>query len=179
MSEEIKNKFIEEYSNFKTLDDSNRIIQELVIPNFETLACDLDEIIDQINSKYDITFESLDFIEMIFNPNLYQVIMSEMKSNQSEDCLKHYLIVLIEFTKYQRYITLNEKLRLLGSDDKMNKTIFYEGLSHASDERIESCLNRIKSIYQTLNNDFPTFHTSKLAINILLSSNDLTEKINV
>ena len=174
MSEEIKNKFIEEYSNFKTLDDSNRIIQELVIPNFETFACDLDEIINNINKKYDISFESLDFIEMIFNPNLYQVIFSEMKSNDCQDTLKHYLIILIEFTKYQHYIKLNEKLKSVGTDSNINNTIFYEGLTQASNERIETCLSRIKSTYQNLINNFPNYQTSKIAINILLSSNNIT-----
>jgi len=174
----IKNKFIDSFSLTPNSDYINNLINDFIIPNFDVIACDLDLLIDQINDKNNLSFQSLDFIELVFNPNLYQTILEKINT----DCLKHYMIIFIELVKYQRYVSLSNKLLNLNTldnelDNKIKNTIFFEGLTNASDEKIQMCINKIKSTYKNLIVKFPNFETSKMAINMLLASNNLVNLI--
>lgn len=170
---DIQTKLINEYANFKSVEDSTKTIQELVIPHFDEIACDLDEIIDGINQKYNIENESLDYIESLFNPNLYQVILSTLKTENSQDNMKHYLIVLIELTKYSRYLRIKNKLTNIGTTSEISNTMIYDGLIKASEQRLEDCVLRIKNVCEDLNSNFESFSLSRTTIDILLSSNNI------
>ena len=115
--------FINSYDKFKTIDDIPEIIHNIVIPNFHLLACDLGEIINSINSKYSVQSESMDFIETIFNPNLYQVIFESM--DKTQDRLTHYLVILVELTKLNQYELMANRLATILSDEKY-PILFYQ-----------------------------------------------------
>ena len=117
---EVKSSFINSYSTFKTIEDIPNLIHNIVIPYFEILACDLSEIIDRINTQYSVQSESMDFIELVFNPNLYQVMLEQMDKNK--DQYIHYLIVLVEFNKMEKYMEMRTRLETIFTDDKISNT---------------------------------------------------------
>lgn len=169
--QEAKTQLINSYSQYNSIKDIPDVVHNIVIPYFDLLACDLGEIIDEINIKYNVQSESMDFIEVIFNPNLYQVMLLDL--DKITDKYIHYLIILIEFTKYEKYIEMNNRLRTILADDKITNTILLDGICTASTERIENCKDRIKNIYSDLIKNFSSFVLSKQAINIMLESNNL------
>lgn len=168
---EVKSSFINSYSTFKTIEDIPELVHNLVIPHFEILACDLCEIIDGINAKYSIQSESMDFIELVFNPNLYQVMLEQMDKNK--DQYIHYLIVLVEFNKLEKYMEMRTRLDTILSDDKISNTILLDGIKQASDEKINNCRERITSMINDLKNNYSSFVLSAQGINMLLESNNL------
>ncbi len=170
-NQDVKNKFINSYASFKTIEDVPELVHNLVIPNFEILACDLGEIIDGINKKYSIQSESMDFIELIFNPNLYQVIMEQM--DKTKDQYTHYLIVLVEFVKMEKYIEMKSRLDAILSDNKISNTILSDGIKQASEERIAKCKERITSIINDLKKNYGSFVLSAQGIDMLIESNNL------
>lgn len=169
--QEAKKQLIDFYPQFKSIEDIPNVIHTIVIPYFDLIACDLSEIIDEINNKYNVQSESMDFIELILNPNLYQVMLSEL--DKITDKYIHYLIVLIEFTKYEKYIDMNNRLNTLLSDDKITNTILSDGIRQASTERIDKCKEHIKNVYNDLIKNYSSFTLSKQAINMILESNNL------
>ena len=169
--QEVKTQLINFYPEYKSIDDIHNIVHNIVIPYFDLLACDLDEIINEINTKYNVQSESMDFIEVIFNPNLYQAMLLDL--DKITDKYIHYLIVLIEFTKYEKYSEMNNRLHTILSNDKITNTILADGIRQASIERIENCKERIKNIYNDLIKNFSSFVLSKQAINMILESNNL------
>ncbi len=166
-----KTNFINSYGRFKTIEDIPNIVSNLVIPNFEVIACDLGEIIDEINKTYSIQSESMDFIELVFNPNLYQVMLEQM--NQSKDQYIHYLIVLVEFTKMEKYMEAKSRLDAILSDGKISNTILTDGIKQASEERITNCKERISSTIANLKKNYSSFVFSAQGIDMLLESNGL------
>lgn len=168
---EVKASFINSYSTFKTIEDIPELVHNLVIPHFEILACDLCEIIDGINAKYSIQSESMDFIELVFNPNLYQVMLEQMDKNK--DQYIHYLIVLVEFNKLEKYMEMRTRLDTILSDDKISNTILLDGIKQASDEKINNCRERITTTINDLKNNYSSFVFSAHGINMLLESNNL------
>lgn len=166
-----KTNFINSYGNFKTIEDIPDIVLNLVIPNFEVLACDLSEIIDEINKTYSIQSESMDFIELVFNPNLYQVMLEQM--DNTKDQYIHYLIVLVEFTKMEKYMEAKSRLDAILSDSKISNTILSDGIKQASDEKITNCKERIASTIADLKKNYSSFVLSAQGIDMLLESNGL------
>jgi hypothetical protein len=166
-----KTNFVKSYGNFKTIEDIPDIVSNLVIPNFEVLACDLSEVIDEINKSYSIQSESMDFIELVFNPNLYQVMLEQM--DNTKDQYIHYLIVLVEFTKMEKYMEMKSRLDTILSDGKISNTILSDGIKQASEERITNCKERISSIIADLKINYSSFVLSVQGINMLLESNGL------
>jgi hypothetical protein len=169
--QEVKSQFINFYSKFTTIDDIPNFVHNIVIPHFELLACDLGEIIDEINTIYSVQSESMDFIELVFNPNLYQVILEQIDKNN--DKYIHYLIVLVEFTKMEKYMDMQTRLETILSNDKISNTILSEGIRQASNERIINCKERITNIINDLKNNHSSFVLSTQGINVLLETNNL------
>lgn len=168
---EVKSQFISAYGNFKTIEDIPELVSNLVIPNFELLVCDLGEIIDEINTRYSVQSESMDFIELVFNPNLYQVILEQM--DKSRDQYIHYLIVLAEFNKMEKYIGMKTRLENILSDDKISNTILSDGIRQASDERISRCKERITNTINDLKKNYNEFGLSLCGIDMLIEANNL------
>ncbi len=166
-----KTNFVNSYGNFKTIEDIPDIVSNLVIPNFEVLACDLSEVIDEINKSYSIQSESMDFIELIFNPNLYQVMLEQM--DKSKDQYIHYLIVLVEFTKMEKYMEIKSRLDTILSDGKISNSILSDGIKQASEEKITNCKERIASTIANLKKNYSSFVLSAQGIDMLLESNGL------
>lgn len=168
---EVKSIFINSYSTFKTIEDIPNLIHNIVIPYFEILACDLSEIIDEINTKYSVQSESMDFIELVFNPNLYQVLLDQMDKNI--DQYIHYLIALVEFNKMEKYMEMHSRLENILSNDKISNTILSDGIKQASNERINNCRERIATTINDLKNNYSSFVLSTQGIYMLLESNNL------
>lgn len=161
--------FINSYNTYKTSDDVAEITLNIVIPNFSTLACELEQIIESINAKNFLQTESMDFIEMVFNPNLYQVILESI--DKTKDNFTHYLIVLVEFTKLERYHQMAGRLNGIISGEN---TILFDGLKQASKERIDNCQERIRQIYLNLEKLYPNFVSSKSVIQMLFQENNFS-----
>jgi len=166
-----KTLLINAYEHFKTIEDIPELVSNLVIPNFEVFACDLGEIIDGINRKYSVQSESMDFIELIFNPNLYQVILEQM--DKTQDQYTHYLIVQVEFIKMEKYMEMKTRLENILSYDKIANTILTDGIKQASEERISKCKERISNTINDLKNNYSSFVLSSSGISMLLESNNL------
>jgi len=113
----------------------------------------------------------MDFIELVFNPNLYQVMLEQM--NKSKDQYIHYLIVLVEFTKMEKYMETKSRLDTILSDSKISNTILTDGIKQASEERIANCKERITSTIADLKKNFSSFGLSAQGIDMLLESNNL------
>ncbi len=168
--QQIVSDFINSYEKFKTIEDIPDIIHNIVIPNFQVLACELGEIINAINTKYSVQSESMDFIELVFNPNLYQVINEQM--DKSKDRFTHWSIALVEFAKLDQYNQITNRLKTILSDEKISNMILTDGILQASNERIANCKEKLKQIYWDLEKNYPTFTASKYAVNILFEANN-------
>ena len=167
--EDAKQLFINEYTNFKLIEDLQPIIQNVIIPYFDLFACDLEDLIKEINLKYQIENESMDYIEMIFNPNLYHVLLS-LRNN--EDTLVHYSIILVEFTKYQIYLNTKEKLDDIVKDNTLGETVFYDGIKKAAEERVDKSIEVMKKTYYNLIKNYKDFKFSIYACQELFTSNN-------
>lgn len=161
--EEAKSLFIDEYVNATNSDSLKKVIMEIVIPYFGLLACDLDDLIDSINQKYNVTYESLDYIESLFNPNLYNTIMKTIKEGKQPDTCKHYFIILIESVKCEHYLSIQKNLLTLDKNQVFAKSILYDTLLKATEERKAACVQRIRNTHQDLMDNHPDYDLSKLA----------------
>ena len=153
------------------LNGSNRHkVTELKCPFYsKSCNCTVMLFFDSFATK--IQSESMDFIELVFNPNLYQVMLEQM--NKSKDQYIHYLIVLVEFTKMEKYMETKSRLDTILSDSKISNTILTDGIKQASDERIINCKERITSTIADLKKNFSSFGLSAQGIDMLLESNNL------
>ena len=169
--QEAKSHFINSYETSNSIDNISELVYNIVIPHFNLFACDLSEIIDLINSKYSIQSESMDFIELVFNPNLYKVIL-EQKDNTNDEYI-HYLIVLVEYIKLEKYTEMKSRLETILSNDKISNTILSDGIRQASNERIDNCKERITNTINDLKNNYSNFVLSLTGIKILLETNNI------
>ena len=78
---DIKNKFINGYDKYLQSNDISEFIHGVVIPNFDIIACDLEELIDNINEKTDNKNQVIDYVELIFNSKLYDSMLEVLKEN--------------------------------------------------------------------------------------------------
>jgi argonaute-like protein implicated in RNA metabolism and viral defense len=168
--EDAKNAFIVKYKDFKNLDDIYCITRDIVIPFFECFSCDLDEIIDRINTEHNVNNESLDYIENIFSQKLYDSITSTLDKNR--DQYMHYHIISIEYKKYCRYNRIGERLDELVKNASSESNSLYDIMIRANNERLDICLQRMKDYYKDLTN-YPNYEHSRMSIEILLSTNDI------
>jgi hypothetical protein len=171
-----REEFINGYIQYEKTNDVSQLVQNVVIPYFEPLACDLEELIDEISSKFNNPKQVIDFIELIFNSKLYDsYLLGIGKKYVSENNYIHYLIILIEFIKYEQYQKIKNTLNQLElSQNEKDKTIIQEVLMKATDERSQYCLDKIKSTYQDLKINYSNCVNSILAADSLISSNNLS-----
>lgn len=168
--EEAKKIFIDEYKNANNSDSLKKVIIEVVIPYFGLLACDLDELIDSINEINNVTYESLDYIESLFNPNLYNTIMKTIKDGKQPDTCKHYFIILIESIKCDRYLIIQKNLTNFENNQVFAKSILYDTLIRATEERKALCVERIRNTHKDLMDNHPDYNLSKVACQELFNS---------
>lgn len=159
MWEKAREDFIEGYKNFLLSDDLVDLVQHTVIPYFELFACDLNELMEVISERHDNKNQVLDYIEMIFNSKLYDSVLSVLKTEKTTTdvslSLTHYLIILIELTKLERYQEIKQKLNNLTINTlTINTSILQDSLLKATDERIQYCVDKIKSIYKDLTTNY-------------------------
>jgi hypothetical protein len=166
--EDAKNAFIVKYKDFKNLDHIYWITCHIVIPFFDLFSCDLDEIIDSINKEYNVNNESLDYIENIFSPKLYNSIICAM--DRDRDQYIHYHIISIEYKKYCRYNRISQRLNELVKNASNETSSLYNIMIQANNERLNICLQRMSHYYNDLTN-YPNYEQSKNSIIILLSTN--------
>ena len=172
-----KNMFIQGYKTYQTTEDLSEFVSSVIIPYFEPLACDLEELVDIIKSQSDNSIQVLDYLELIFNSNLYDSYLYTNKSNQQNqqsDNYAHYLVILIEFTKYQQYQDIKQKLETI--ETKQEKTFIQDLLMKATVERSQTCLDKMKQIYLDLLTNYTGFVNSITACNELLNANNINLK---
>jgi hypothetical protein len=168
-----KTMFIEGYEGYETIEDIGEFISRIIIPYFKLFACDLEELVNIIKTKTDSPNEVLGYLEVIFNSKLYD---SYLYANNSQlfDNYSYYLIILIEFTKYQQYQNIKEKLEIIetahSSDDK---NCIQDILMKATIERSQHCLDKMKVIYTELLNKFSLNTNSIIACNELFNANNI------
>jgi len=169
--DEAKKVFIAKYKDFKNLDDIYCVTRDIVIPFFDSFACDLEEIIDSINKEHNVNNESLDYIENIFSQKLYDSIISTLDKN-ARDRYIHFLIITIEHIKYRKYKIIEERLNDLTINMSTESKPFYDMMIQANNERLEICLQRMRHYYKDLDN-YMNYEYSRTSIEILLSSNNI------
>lgn len=160
-----KQLFIDQYNNYDKLDDIGEFVHNVVIPYFDLLACDLEEIISTIKSQTESPIQVLDYIELIFNSKLYDSYLTNV-SNYS-----HYLVILVEFIKYLNYKEIKSFLENIES--KEEKPFIQEVLMKATEERSQYCMDKIKQVYQDLVNNYSNYTFSILACDELFEANNI------
>ena len=189
-TENIKSQFVNGYKKYLESDDLSELIVNIIIPNFEIFACDLEELINQINESNDNKNQVIDYIELIFNSKLYDSMLDVLKlqtkyTNQEEllahsSSYIHYLIILIEFVKWEKYQQIKANLSNYNKADEPteptdpnNQAIIFDVLNQATDERSNYCLEKIKSTYNDLVKNYPKFTNCIGACENLLETNNL------
>jgi hypothetical protein len=172
-----KTMFVEGYKTYQTTEDIGEFISRVVIPYFEPLVCDLEELVDIIKTQTDSPIQVLDYLEVIFNSKLYDIYLGVNNSKEklnNKDNYSHYLVILIEFTKYQEYQDIKGKLENIESKQESNdKTFIQDLLMKATIERSQYCLDKMKLVYSELINDFSSYNNSIMACDELLNANNL------
>jgi hypothetical protein len=145
------------------------------------LACDLEELIDKINESYDNKNQVIDYVELIFNSKLYDSILEVFKNKTTQNIQTtqqsnnnsyiHYLIILIEFVKWEKYQKIKTNLSNYEGLDK--KIIIFDVLNQATDERSNYCLEKIRSTYNDLVTNYSQFTNCIDACKNLFESNNL------
>jgi len=195
-TENIKSQFVNGYKKYLESDDLSELIVNIIIPNFEIFACDLEDLINQINESNDNKNQVIDYIELIFNSKLYDSMLCVLKiqtkyTNQEEliahsSSYIHYLIILIEFVKWERYQQIKANLSNYDKADEPNESdetdktdkptkpsIIFDVLNQATDERSNYCLEKIKSTYNDLVKNYPKFTNCISACENLFETNNL------
>jgi hypothetical protein len=171
-NENVKKKFIDGYHKYLEANDVSELVFNTIIPNFEILACDLEELIDKINESSDNKNQVIDYIELIFNSKLYDSILEVLKTQSDiRESFTHYLIILIEFVKWEKYQKIKTNLSNYEGLDK--KVIIFDVLNQATDERSNYCLEKIRSTYNDLVTNYSQFTNCIDACENLLESNNL------
>ena len=169
-NENVKKQFIDGYNKYLESFDLSDFISSIIIPNFELLACELEELIDDINETFENKNQVLDYIELIFNSKLYDCILDVFKLTEEENYI-HYLIILIEFVKWEKYQKI--KISLSNYDGSDKKPILLDVLNQATDERSQYCLDKMRSTYNNLITNYPKFTNCIDACKNLFESNKL------
>ena len=181
--ENVRKQVIEGCKTFQKTNDVSDMVQKLIIPNFEPLACDLDEIISEIITSENNESCVLQYIELLFSSSLYNSFIEIIKMSKKEkENFVHCLIILTELTKYRRYeeIKFNlERLLTNKNEDAENKTPFektvlYDTLMKGSQERMDRCVDRIKYYYKDLIDNFPSYENSIRAATEMLKNNNIS-----
>ncbi len=162
-----RTEFVNGFKNYLVSDDVSELVLNVVIPYFEPLACDLDDIIDEIFNNNEQSQQTLDYIELVFNSKLYDSLIAVVKehSNNSNLNYTHYLIILVEFVKYKKYLIIENALKRIhdNNDNENNEStnnkssILEDVLAKATQERKQYCLDKIKSTYTDLVDNYPQF----------------------
>lgn len=172
-----KTMFVEGYKTYQTAEDIGEFISGIIIPYFEPIACDLEELVDTIKTQTDSPIQVLDYLEVIFNSKLYDSYLYANNKNESlrtSDNYAHYLVILIEFTKYQEYQEIREKLHTIESkQDSNDKSFIQDLLIKATEERSQYCLDKMKQIYKDLIDNFSSYNNSITACNELFGANNI------
>ncbi len=174
-NEVVKKQFVDGYNKYLESDDISEFVFNIVIPNFEMLACDLEELIDQINETTDNKNQVIDYIELIFNSKLYDSILDVLKTQTvNEESYTHYLIILIEFVKWEKYQKIKANLLNYGPESATDKqVIIFDVLNQATDERSNYCLEKMRSTYNDLITNFSKFTNCINACENLFESNNI------
>lgn len=171
-NKDVKKQFIQCYSKYLESDDLSDFVYSTIIPNFEMLACDLEELINEINESNDNKNQVIDYIELIFNSKLYNSILEVLKTQDiKEESYTHYLIILIEFVKWEKYQQIKANLSNYNGSDK--QVIIFDVLNQATDERSNYCLEKIRSTYNDLVTNYTKFTNCIDACENLFESNNL------
>ncbi len=174
-----KSMFIEGYKTYQSIEDIGEFISKVIIPYFEPLACDLEELIKIIKTQTDNPNQVLDYLELIFNSKLYDsYLYANNTANNNllrpHDNYTHYLVILIEFTKYQEYHKIKDKLESIESKQETeNKTFIQDLLMKATIERSQYCFDKIKMVYLDLINNFSSYNNSIIACKELFNANNI------
>jgi hypothetical protein len=168
-----KNMFIEGYKTYQTTEDLSEFISRIVIPFFELLACDLEELVNTIKTQTDSPIQVLDYLEIIFNSKLYDSYLYANDSKVSDN-YSHYLVILIEFTKYQQYQDIKHQLESIESKQELtDKTFIQDLLMKATIERSQYCLDKMKQVYLDLVSNHSFCYNSITACDELFNANNL------
>lgn len=172
--EQAKVSFVNGYEQYQQTNDVNETIINSVIPYFESLCCDLEELLVTITEKYGDGIQVLDYVELIFNPKLYNTLLEINQAEQIDPSTNytHYVIILAECVKLKRYEQIKQKLLEIGVND-IGKTILHDTLTSATNERIEITIERIKTIYTDLINN-SLLVNSKSGCDELLKTHNLS-----
>jgi hypothetical protein len=172
-----KNEFVEGYKKYQNSEDLSLLVDSVVIPYFEPLACDLEELVDLIKSQTDESIQVLDYLELVFDSKLYDSYLDtiNLKSvTNSSDNYSHYLVILIEFTKYQQYQDIKQKLTSIENNQKdQDKTFIQDLLMKATEERSQYCLDKMKKVHMDLITNHTSCYNSITACDELLNSNNI------
>lgn len=169
--ETTKKHFVEGYKMYSNNEDLSEFISTVIIPNFEPLACDLEELVELIKVQTDSSIQVLDYLELIFNSKLYDSYLTINKLEQTNN-YSHYLVILIEFIKYQQYQNIKQTLETIESKQD-DKTFIQELLMKATDERSQYCLDKMKQVYGDLKDNHSSNENCLMACDELLCSNNI------
>lgn len=170
--ETTKKQFVEGYKMYSNNEDLSEFISSVVIPNFEPLACDLEELVELIKVQTDSSIQVLDYLELIFNSKLYDSYLTTNKLEQINN-YSHYVVILIEFTKYQQYQIIKQTLESIESKQD-EKTFIQELLMKATTERSQYCLDKMKHVYNDLKTNHKSNEDSLIACDELLNAHNIT-----
>lgn len=166
-----KKHFVSSFQNYES-QDLSELINHVVIPYFEQFACDLEELVDIIKQENSNTVQVLDYIELVFNSKIYDSYLEVVNfDSYSDDNYSYYLVILIEFTKYQQYLNIKNNLQQIETNKPDDKLFIQDLLMTATNEKLENCLNKIKKYYLELQNT--TYDKSKFACVELFTANNL------
>lgn len=184
---DIKSKFVNGYDQYLNSNDISDFIHNIVIPNFDIIACDLEELIDSINQTTENKNQVIDYIELIFNSKLYDSILEVLKENNEKESFVHYLIILIEFVKWEKYQKIKSNLSNYNTNYESNtnpdsnpdlnpdnkQVIIFDVLNKATDERAQYCMDKIRSTYKDLITNYSNYANCIDVCENLLESNNI------
>ncbi len=173
--EKAKLDFVNGYKQYLLSDDVSELVTNVVIPNFEPFACDLDELINEIFNNNENSNQTLDYIELIFNTKLYDSVLSIMTQHTNPQFnYIHYFIILIEFVKYKKYLLIENALERIHSNSDDKSSILEDVLTKATNERKQYCLDKIKSTYLDLVTNYSHYENCISVTNDFMQTNNLT-----
>jgi hypothetical protein len=170
-----KQKFLDTYLEFRMLEDLTDIIQSYIIPHFEFFACDLGNLIIELQDlSKENKLEALEYIELIFNSQLYSSILESMKTSclDYEFNFTHYMIILAENYKREKYSEIINNLDKMDQSD-LKKSLLYDMVYEATKEKNNDCLTRMKNAYNDLKN-YPLFVNCQAVCDNFFEENKIT-----
>jgi hypothetical protein len=171
--EEIKQRlhdYYQEYNKLQYLDlEGNLELNQLIVDNFNNLIIPhigtivelLDEFIREYLAKAPNNYEILNWVDIISNSHIYDLVINTMKNNlnnlDEEDKLIHYIIIKIEMIKLKIYSELFEKNQ---SNDKLVIVLNY---------KIKESKEMISYYYSDLVDNYKEFTKAIELVNQLFS----------